>query len=168
MKSKNTVAIEDNRIIIIGKKSALAARAFLWFLIAFCSLLPVVVTITQIAIGNGLHFGLFVMFLLFWGMAFILFRAVIWNTYGREIIELSDNTISYTADYKFFKGNQRTFNVEETGFQTDEFFESKNVKNYTLAFKTSDQPFNTALNLDADEFCKIVKELEKRYDKVFG
>lgn len=162
---KNFVEIESNRITVIGKKSNIIARFFLWFLAIVCFIIPLTVTIIQIAIGNGFHFAMVILFLIFWGMAVMMTRIVIWNTFGKEIFHLHEKTIDYIADYKYFKDGQRTFNVNETEFETVEFLELRNKKMWTLRLKTNNEVLQTVLKLDEDEYEKINKELKTRYNK---
>ena len=51
----------------------------------------------------------------------------LWNTDGKEIIKIHNNTLEYYADYIYFKGNQQkiefenlTFKVASIGFEDEE------------------------------------------------
>jgi hypothetical protein len=163
--NKNFVEIENNKIVVIGKKSNIIVRIILWFLAIVFFLIPLSVTITQIVLGNGFHIAFIITFFIFWGMAVLMTRIVIWNTFGKEILHLHEKTIDYIADYKYFKGGERTFNVNETIFETTEFLELRNKKMWTLSLTTNNEVFQTVLKLDEDEYEKINKELKTRYNK---
>ena len=40
-------------------------------------------------------------------MSFFFIRLFLWNTYGKEVIEIGSETITYYVDYHYFKGNQK-------------------------------------------------------------
>jgi hypothetical protein len=164
---KNTVVIENNRITIIGSKSNIAALIFLWFLATSCFLIPLAVTISQIVLGNGFRFGMLILFLIFWGLSALMTRIVLWNTYGKEILQLHEKTIEYIADYKFFKDGNKTFQVSEIQFGTAEFIELRNKKMWTLRIKSNNEIFQTSLKLDLDEIELINKELKTRYNSAY-
>lgn len=161
---KNIVVTENNRITIIGSKSNIAARLFLWFLAISCFLIPLTVTISQIVLGNGFRFVMIILFLIFWGLSALMTRIVLWNTYGKEILRLHENTIEYIADFKFFKDGNKIFQVSEIQFETSEFIELKKKKMWTLRLKSNNEIFQTSLKLDVDEIELLNKELKTHYN----
>lgn len=161
---KNLVVIENNRITIIGSKSNIVGRLFLWFLAISCFLIPLTVTISQLVLGNGFHFAMIILFLIFWALAAQMTRIVLWNTYGKEILQLHKTTIEYMADYKFFKDGNKTFQVNEIQFETAEFIELNKKKMWTLRLKSNNEIFQTSLKLDSDEIGSIHQELKTRYN----
>ncbi len=41
-----------------------------------------------------------------------MLRIVLWNNFGKEIISLSDDKLSYIADYKYFKDGCRELTTD--------------------------------------------------------
>jgi hypothetical protein len=161
---KNTLVIENNIITIIGSKSNIFALIFLWFLSISCFLIPLIATIYLIVSGNGFHFGMVILFLIFWVPSTLMTRIVLWNTYGKEILHLHENTIEYIADYKFFKDGNKTFQVSEIQIEIAEIMELKNKKKWILRITSNKEIFHTNLSLNLDEIELIYNELKTHYD----
>lgn len=101
------IQISDNTITIVGAKSPLLVRTILTLVISISGLIPILVMTYMMTIGDGLHFGLAISIIIFWGLGFYLLRIILWNTYGKEILNLDQNKIQYFADYKFFKDGRQ-------------------------------------------------------------
>jgi hypothetical protein len=164
---KNTVKIDGNQITIIAKKSNIFARAFMWFMILVCTLIPIWGSIALVSFGEGLHISIVIGFLLFWATAAFLTRAILWNTFGKEIINLNEKSIEYIADYKYYKDGRTTLDVTKAEFELAEFIELRNKKLWTIRIKAGGKILQTVLKLDAEQ-CEIIdNELKNRYDKGF-
>lgn len=121
-------------------------------------LIPILATVFLIWSGIGLHFGLLISYILFWGGGYYLLRLVLWNLYGQEIFTLKKDKITYIADYKLFKDGR-----QEIG-----------LKNLTTEIIYKDEPNNPVgriqLNSDAITIASVINtkitELEKIEEKI--
>jgi hypothetical protein len=163
--SKNIVSIENSEVRVIGKKINLFARSILWFFVITSFLIPIAVTVIQIILGNGLHFAILITYIIFWGIVVFMLRAVLWNTYGVEILRLKENSIEYYADFNYFKDSHKEFKIENTEIEPVKYIELRNRLKWTLLFKTGNENFETSLKLDKEELDVIDNELKTRYNK---
>jgi hypothetical protein len=60
-------------------------------------------------------------------LAFYVSKFALWNTFGREIIEINTDSIYYTADYKFFvrrkvykRASNLLYSFDQIGYEEDE------------------------------------------------
>jgi len=162
---KNIVSVLDSEIRVIGKKINLFARSILWFFVITSFLIPIAVTVVQIILGNGLHFAILITYIIFWGIVVFMLRAVLWNTYGVEILTLKENSIEYCANFKYFKDSHKEFRIENTEIEPVRYIELRNKLKWTLLFKTGNENFETSLKLDKEELDIIDNELKTRYNK---
>ena len=104
--------LESNILTLNVKKSPLIARA-LMFCFSFISFtLPLSGIIVSLSLGKPFHFGYLIGLLLFGLIGFYLLRVFLWNTFGKEIIELNIPNVNYEANYGWFTDGKRLINTE--------------------------------------------------------
>jgi hypothetical protein len=108
----NNICYDNNQILIKGKRASWGIITILFFLMIISGLIPIAATILVLIYGDGLHFGLVISYLLFWGGGYYLLRLVLWNTYGQEIFTLENDKIRYIADYKLFKDGRQEIDTQ--------------------------------------------------------
>lgn len=161
MKS-NQANLIGNQLIIKGKKSPLPIRITLIIILVICSLIPIAATIFLISEKKGPHIGIFFSFLFFWGIGFYLLRIILWNSFGREVVNFEKEKITYVADYRFFKDGQKsisTINVEVAAIP----FQDKDSKEGTLIFSNENQIIETVLGVSLEKMVEIAREINNRY-----
>lgn len=95
-------------------------------------------------------------------MSFFFIRLFLWNTYGKEVIEIGSETITYYVDYHYFKGNQKeiaynslTYAIANIGF--------KEEKIGHLILAASDTVYiESAVNMDLQDLNEIITLLKER------
>ncbi|WP_298901642.1 hypothetical protein [uncultured Psychroserpens sp.] len=96
--------IEHNTLTLHVKKAPLFVRITMFAFSILCFILPLAGIVASVSFGSGLKFGLFFGMFIFGLLGFYLLRLSLWNTYGKEIISLDSEVITYYADYRWFKG----------------------------------------------------------------
>lgn len=115
----------NGELVMTVKKSPLFVRAVLFVLAFLFFLIPLSGMIVGASSGNGLHLGYLIGIAVFGLMGFYLLRMVLWNTYGKEIIQIGPEKIDYIADYGWFKRNQKSiagppeFSSNRIGYEED-------------------------------------------------
>jgi len=99
-------SIEKNNITLNVKKPHFLLRFLLYFMSCIVLLGPVVGFIISVGSGQPFHikylFGLVASSLI----GFYILRFSLWNSFGKEIIELGEESILYTTDYKLYRDNK--------------------------------------------------------------
>lgn len=111
MKSKKQYQLTGNELILNVNKTNLFIRSTL-FLFAFLFFsIPLVILLLAISFGFGMHIGYFILLFIFGLLGFYLLRIALWNTFGKEIIQISNAQINYIADYGWFKDGKKQVNI---------------------------------------------------------
>ena len=119
-------SINEKNLVLKVKKSPLFVRGIMFFFTFISIFLPLTGIIISIGMGKGLHIGYFISLFLFGLIGFYLLRISLWNTYGKETIELNTLTIEYEANYGWFKDGKKTieynnivFSINQIGYEED-------------------------------------------------
>jgi hypothetical protein len=119
--------LDDNILTLNVKKSTTFARALMFFFSILSFALPIFGIIYSLVIGKPFHIMYLVALFLFGLIGFYLLRVSLWNTYGKETIELKMPNITYEANYGWFKDGKRSINSEfinygimPVGYEEDE------------------------------------------------
>ncbi|MCH2223607.1 MAG: SoxR reducing system RseC family protein [Crocinitomicaceae bacterium] len=156
----NQYELNDQSLIINPPKSAIVPR-FLMYFFAFISFItPVFALISTASSGSGLHIGNFISILIFGLIGFYLLRVALWNTYGKESMYFHKETISYEADYGWFKDKVKkiptkglTLSFQVVGYEE----ENKGV----LVLTQNNQSIKCASKMPIDEIEILISELNK-------
>jgi hypothetical protein len=111
--------MDAQQIIIKHQGSPLFIRVVLLFIGLLCFLLPLIGLVVYVVINGTFHFGLIINFLLFWALGYYIFRVVVWNSHGREILTLKADRIEYYADYKYFQDSEQLLLDANNGLGID-------------------------------------------------
>lgn len=108
------VPIGDNETSIIQfilrvKKAPLAILIFFMTFAAVGFLLPLVVIFIFKNQDENPSPAIILITALFWIGSYYLLRLILWNLYGREIIQFSENGIDYFCDFRYFKSKTISF-----------------------------------------------------------
>lgn len=161
MRTKTT--INPDRIEIDHVNTPRAIRAILTLILAICVLIPILVTYFAFAKGDGPHFGLFVSFLIFWGLGVYLLRILLWNTYGKEIITLEQDKISYLADYKYFKDGLKELKIKNLDIQII-YEDSMDIHVGRLRILNQESEIETVLKSSLTDLELIKEKIIARYN----
>jgi hypothetical protein len=73
--------------------------------------------------------------MIFWGAGIYLFRLMLWNLFGQEVIKLTNEKLEYFCDYKFFKDNLQSLKMSTLKINS---FEPEEKGNEGIFLKISD------------------------------
>lgn len=104
-------SLNNNILELYVKKSPPIGRGFLLFLAFVMVALPLLGMVLNFIDGAAFHFGYLMGLGLFSLVGFYFVRLFLWNTYGKEVIEIGETTVSYYVDYHYFKGNQKVIRL---------------------------------------------------------
>ena len=96
-------------ITIYNKANSKSAIGFFVFFAATSLIIPIVIFIILTIKGNGIQFGFIITCIAFIGVFCYLFRLILWNIYGKEIITLTKDELSIINDYRFLKDKVKIF-----------------------------------------------------------
>ncbi len=102
----------NSQLIITGKKSPLIIRIILIIILFICILIPCATIYFTISNGKGPHISVVISFIFFGIIGFYLLRIILWNTYGREILNFEKCEINYVADYGLFKDSNKKITAD--------------------------------------------------------
>ena len=108
--------IEDKTLTLNVKVAPPFVRITMFLFSFLCFTLPIAGMIAYVASGNGLHFGFFITIFIFSLFGFYLLRIALWNTYGKEVITLDDDSITYYAHYGWFKDTLKSIDATKPAF----------------------------------------------------
>ena len=155
-------SLENNTLELYVKKSPFIGRVFI-LLLAFISVaVPLLGMFFRLQERGSFHILFIVGLGLFSLMSFFFIRLFLWNTYGKEVIEIGSETITYYVDYHYFKGNQKeiaynslTYAIANIGF--------KEEKIGHLILAASDNVYiESAVNMDLQDLNEIIILLKER------
>jgi hypothetical protein len=157
------LTFSENEIIIKGKKVPPFILFSLTFILIISALIPIGAVGFRVLYGMGFHFGLILSFLIFWGIAIYLTRILLWNIYGKEILTLKQDKITYIADYKYFKDGKKE--VQSSNLNI-EFFEQSgsDEKNGFLTINSDNNSIECSNKITRNQYDKIINKIETRYN----
>ena len=120
-------SIDNNKLSLRVKKPHFLLRFLLYFMSCVILLGPIIGFIISIKAGQPFHFKFL------FGMAIssiigvYILRFALWNSFGKEIIELNPESITYTSDYRIYRDNTNhkrdgkvTFSYRPIGYIEDQ------------------------------------------------
>jgi hypothetical protein len=150
----------DSQFFIKGYKTPKAILTVLTILLIMFTLIPLISTGFMLSSGEGIGPGIFIFFVIFWGIAFYLLRVVLWNSFGKEVITLFEDKISYHADFKFFTDSKQEINKE--GLIVEIIQKTESGKTFgNLKLTNQNKVIETVLKADIQELTLIVQEIER-------
>ena len=120
-------AVEKNKIILKVKKAHPILRFLFYAMFSIIFLGPIIGFIISINVGKPFHFKYVFGMIASSLLGFYILRYALWNSFGKEIIELRSEKISYITDYKFFRDKKNyirkdhlTFSYRTIGYIEDQ------------------------------------------------
>lgn len=151
----------NNRSLIISSPKSAAIPRFLMFFFAFLSFLaPILALIATAASGSGLHAGNFISIIIFGLIGFYLLRVALWNTYGKESLHFSAESVSYEADYGWFKDKVKELPTSDLTFSFLAVGDEEEHKG-VLVMTSDDQTVKCASKMPIDEIETLITEVKQ-------
>ena len=156
---KTTLYILTNKTLeLYVKKSPYIGRGFLLFLAILIIGLPIMGMVMNLIDGGAFHFGFLIGLGLCSLISFYMVRLFLWNTYGKEVIEIGETTVNYYVDYHYFKGNQQEIAFEELVFDIEQIgFEEEKLGRLIIAANEKDF-IHSSVNMDLRELEELVAQ----------
>ena len=164
---KNQIEISGSRLTIFTKKTPVFIRIVLTLILTILTLIPLAATFFVLTYGDGPHIGIVFSFILCWGVGFYLLRITLWNSVGREVLNLEAKKISYMADYRLFKDGRQE--ISTTDLETEIIYEDEpNSPVGRLRLKNNTDVIETVIRAKIAELEELKKEIKTRYNKVYS
>ena len=144
MNTSSRFSIESNKLTVFVKPSPLVIRVVFLLLASLSVFLPSMGMVLAALFGSEFH----IKYILILGVCtlfgFFFIRLFLWNSFGQEVIEIKEKSLTYYADYKWFKGNQQTHSFENltldfisVGFRGEEMGHLLFVSGETVLLESS-------------------------------
>jgi len=119
--------LERNILTLKVKKAPLFVRSIMFLFAFLFFMIPLIVMILGIAMGQGMHIKYLISLFIFGLLGFYMLRISLWNTYGKEIVILNKDKVEYYADYGWFKDGKKLkefnqqieFGIRQIGYEDD-------------------------------------------------
>ena len=157
------VNFTENEIVIIGAQSPKTVRLVLTILLVMFLLAPIAVAVLNVTLGDGLHISLVPITFALWAFAFFFLKSILWNTYGKEIITLTPESIEYIADYKYFKGSQIVISAKDLAFT---YIEMEEDSKTFIINNTAGEVIQNVLPISVYHTRKLESTIEDYYRKL--
>lgn len=161
------VEINGDQILIYARKGPIGIRLFLWVILAINLLAPIASGIFYLSQGDGPHIGIFISIGLTWLIGYPLLRIILWNSFGKEVISLLDNKITYTADYKWFSGSMKTIKTHNKMDITSNTWEAKDGYE-RLYIQSEEDSIVSVLDIKKEKFNQIREKIKTRYNNGYS
>jgi len=163
----NQIHFDNNTLILKVKKSPLFGRLVLYLITFLSVFLPLSGFILNILDGDGFKFLNIVFLLVFGLISFFMLRISLWNTYGKEIIILSEKKLTYIADYKWFKDKIKEFNFEKIYFTLNKVgYEEENKAVLIINFENG-AVLETVTKIDSKNLNNLLLNLNQNIANTF-
>ena len=148
----------NNTLTLKVKKSPLFVRSVMFLFSFLFFVAPVVGMGFAISFGGKFHIGYIIGLFLFCLLGFYLLRISLWNTYGKEVIVFNKSTISYEADYGWFKDGKKVINAEHLNY-TMRIIGYEEDKKSGLIISNNDDTIESVVKMDNDELVELIQLL---------
>ncbi|MEM0577974.1 hypothetical protein [Flavobacterium polysaccharolyticum] len=160
----NQIQYNNNTLILSVKKSPLFGRLILYTITFLSIFLPLSGFTFNLLSGNGLKFSNLVFLFVFGLISFFMLRISLWNTYGKEIIKISENQLNYIADYNWFKDKIKEFSFKNIIFNLNEIGYEEDNKAVLIIKFDNGTVLETVTKIDIKELNNLLDKLNKNYN----
>lgn len=109
---KSQVLIKENIIVISREKNELKYQFIFLLFAVFAISFPITLSVLSLKDGVGITFRMIALFVVGIGFAYFSFRALLWHTFGKEVLILKKDRIEYFVDYGLFQGGRKELLVD--------------------------------------------------------
>ncbi|WP_060875550.1 hypothetical protein [Myroides odoratus] len=155
------IVLNDTTVVLKVKKSPLFARVVLYILTFLSAALPIGGFVVNIVNGGAFKFFNLIALLLGGLFFFLLLRVSLWNTCGKEVITIVDHKLTYTADYKWFKGKGEELIFKKIQFTLHQVGYEEDNKGVLVIIFDNKTMLKTVTKLDLVELTTLIAQLNK-------
>lgn len=152
--------IQNNQLELYVKPSSKIGRGFLAFLGLVIFLAPIFGMLLGLSLGNEFHIGYLIGIGLSTLVAYHFYRLFFWNTYGKEVITISENKVNYHADYGKFISNKQEHIFENLIFHVKPVGYEKEQLGVLVLEVAENKYIETVVVLPLETLNEIVEELK--------
>lgn len=161
----NQYQISGNQVVLKVKKASLFIRLCLFLFAALAIVLPLGSVIANFSIDPStisiLQITLFFILLF---VSLFVFRLGLWNTFGQEEFYFGEDSISYQANYRWFKDKQKKYAIEgkkvSLSYQVIGFKEDKKG---VMLIQLGEKKVGSAVKMPIEQLEQICQVLNTKY-----
>lgn len=150
--------LEKGKLTLYVKAAQFGVVAALYILAFIGFLAPLTSLVFSLMAGASIGFGIIISFIIFGLVGFFLLRMALWNSFGKEHLEINANMISYVADYGWFTDGQKTIRSKIFTLSTQQVGYA-NDKTGVLVIKHESGEFNCVAKLPLVQLDEIITQL---------
>ena len=152
--------IENKTILLNEKQPNIIGSIVLYFLTLIFFIITICTIIVPLFAGMGLHIGNILALGFFGYLTYLLLKMALWNAKGKEVIEITNNQLKYTADYYLFKEKVRSFDINNIVLTIEK--ENSNDNIGSIQINDSKNKIVTATKLDIDVAQQLIYTIESQ------
>ena len=150
--------IEGNSLILSVKKAPVAVTATLFVLAFLFCVTPAIAVVGAVYSGRPFQLQFLIYIGVFAIAGFYMLRLALWNTFGCEKLVFTANTVSYAANYGWFRDGKRTIVYEKIGFSMAQAgYEEDNKA--VLVLTTDDSSITCAVAVPVNQLAELLPKL---------
>jgi len=148
------IHIQNKTVTITIEKVPFAIKLTLFILLIICFLIPI--TVTYFLFFSGLTLGILISYAFFWSIGFFILRFVLWNSYGKEVMDFKTNDIYYHSDFKYFKDGKISIKNKELEYSLSEEFDGKS----SLIINNETEEIETSIKVPTSDLISLIEKLK--------
>lgn len=125
--------------------------------------IPLIIFVFSIVEKFDFGFGFVASFLVTAMVSFYLFKVAFWNMYGVEKYYISKHSVTFIADYKFFKDTVMTLEGQVIlfGYFDERNANDENPATAKLIFWMENKQIQSSVDLSIDDIIKIIDVIDE-------
>lgn len=145
--------IEGNTLTFHPKRAPYILLGFFYFITAVMLFGPTIGFFTAMTSGYQVSLKAIFGIAAFAFLGFYMLRVALWNTYGKEIIQIGETTIEYHGDYKYFVFNRKSYAIDGTLYFTPRRigYEEDNLQALTIKTGSGNWTIDCSTKVPSDE-----------------
>jgi len=112
--------------------------------------------VTYFLFFSGLTLGILISYAFFWSIGFFILRFVLWNSYGKEVMDFKTNDIYYHSDFKYFKDGKISIKNKELEYSLSEEFDGKS----SLIINNETEEIETSIKVPTSDLISLIEKLK--------
>ncbi len=152
-----SIEINNNIFVLKVQKSPFILRYFILLLSLTSIIAPLIGMFFRIKYGGGIHFSNILFLGFFSLLGLYLFRIFLWNSYGKEKIEIDQLQVKYTLDYSLFKSqrialiSKKVFSINKIGYEEDNLG--------TLVIGEGENTFESVVKIKIEQLEQLILDI---------
>lgn len=145
------------KVLLHVKPANFGLKLMLLLILIPCLLLPLISTYAVLTY-YGAHIGILAIYVLFWGPGLFIFRSLLWNSLGKEVLEIHSTELAYHADFKYFKDGKQ--NIPVAGLKVKVQKTNHKTNMGLLELENKGEKMNTVIEIPMEELHTVKQFIE--------